>query len=137
MGKTLTPKSEQKKTLVAQGFQFSGPIPHPSILNQYDPETRKILVDMAHQQSQHRQFIERTDIVSNVGNEKAGMIISAIITLSMMISGVFLLVNNKPTVGFLAFFAPALFVGGNYVYQKYEEDKIQKSNQVTSDHPTA
>jgi uncharacterized membrane protein len=129
MSKNPLPKESHKlreRELVAQSYQFSGPIPPPGLLNQYDVNTRRVIVDMASKQSQHRQAIEKAVIKNNVQNEKVGMWISATITMLMMLCGTTLLLFDKPIVGFLAVFAPACFVAGNYVYHKYQEKKVKE-----------
>lgn len=128
MAKSLTPSEPKKRRnssqLVAQSF--SGPLPPPSLLNQYDEDTRKTIVDMAYQQSTHRQFLEKSVVSSNITNEKIGMFIATGITLFMIGGGIYLLMNDKNGIGFTLIFGPSLFQAGNYIYNKYQEHKIEK-----------
>lgn len=57
------------------------------------------------------------------------MIFALIITVSMMVAGVLLLLNDKSVVGFLTIFTPAVFQGGNYIYNKRQENKIKKKEE--------
>lgn len=50
--------SDKRNLVVSRRFEYSGPIPPPALLNQYDAYTRKIIIAMAHRQSLHRQSIE-------------------------------------------------------------------------------
>lgn len=127
MSKSLSnsPKSSQSE-IVRHQVEFSGPLPPPSVLNKYDPEARKVIVDMADRQSRHRHMIERAVVLNGVRNERDGMLISATLIMFMMILGTILLLNDKPTTGFLTLFAPAVLAAGNFMYQKYREVQRQK-----------
>ncbi len=78
---------------------------------------------MAENQSNHRQKLESLVINSNIRHEELGMWFAFIITMAVMGSGIYLLMNNKQVIGFIAFFAPAVFQAGNYIYNKYAEHK--------------
>ena len=132
MGKVLTASSLQEKErdrLVAQSF--SGPLPPPSILQQYDPATRKVIVGMAYKQSVHRQFLEKSVIASNISNEQTGMWISACITIFMVGGGIYLLMNDKDGVGFTMIFGMSLFQAGNYIYNRYQEKQVSKTRKYS------
>ena len=132
MVKALTARSSQEKErarLVARGF--SGPLPHPSILQQYDLATRKVIVDMAYKQSVHRQFLEKSVVTSNIANEQTGMWISACITIFMIGGGIYLLMHDKDGVGFTLIFGMSLFQAGNYIYNKYQEKQVGKTRKYS------
>lgn len=122
-----TPDGSQIQRVEA--YQFIGPLPPPELLNQYDVSTRRAIVSMAKKQSSHRHQLENTVIKSNTRNEFLGMIFALIITVSMMVAGVLLLLNDKSVVGFLTIFTPAVFQGGNYIYNKRQENKIKKKEE--------
>src|SRR3989344_260211 len=104
MPKNLTAKvvTKSETPTVVQKYRASGPLPHPALLNQYDAETRKVIVEMAYRQSRHRQSLEKTIIQNNVDGEKKGMWISTAITVLMIACGTVLILNNKEVSGFLA-----------------------------------
>lgn len=118
-------KKQQTARYIAQSF--SGPLPPPTLLNQYDETTRKIIVSMAYKQSTHRQFLEKSVITSNIQNEKTGMWISAFLTVFMIGTGVYLLMNDKNGIGFAFVFGTSIFQVGNYVYNKYQEKKVKEN----------
>ncbi len=133
MGKKLPPSpvkkvtaSDEKKALLTRSFQYSGPIPHPSLLNAYDVETRRIIVSMAQKQSQHRQYIEASVISSNIANERIGMYVATFITLFMIGGGIYLLMNDKSVVGFFLIFGPSIFQAGNYIYNRKKENEVKE-----------
>lgn len=84
---------------------------------------------MAENQSNHRQKIEALVINSNIRHEELGMWFAFIITMAVMGSGIYLLMHNKQVIGFIAFFAPAVFQAGNYIYNKYAEHKHATNKQ--------
>lgn len=126
MSKQLTPRvlPQSESHIVAQAF--SGPLPPPTILNQYDEQTRHTIVKMADRQSLHRQSLERALLNSNITNEHTGMWIAAVLTAFMLICGVYLLINDKNAVGFLLVFGPAIFHVGNYIYFRRQESQEKK-----------
>lgn len=127
-------KTDDSQSLIGQSYHYSGPIPHPALLNQYDPKTRKIIVAMAAKQSYHRQSIEASVIASNIWNERAGMLIAAFLTVLMLGSGMYLLMHDKDAVGFLLIFGPSLFHAGNYIYNKRQEQETREK-QPSPDEP--
>lgn len=114
----------QKKEIVQEIYTYSGPLPHPNLLNQYDQKTRANIVKIALKQSSHRQSIESQIIKSSTRNEFCGMIFSFLLTALMMSVGGFLVFHNKSIVGFLTIFAPAVFQAKNYYDQKKKEQEL-------------
>ncbi len=129
--------SGKKNAVVSRRFEYSGPIPPPALLNQYDSESRKIIIAMAYKQSLHRQTIETSIISSNIVNEKTGMLIAALLTFLMLLSGVYLLMNNKDAVGFLLIFGPSLFHAGNYLYNKKQEDELKTQSPTETENESS
>lgn len=117
----------QDKKIVSEYYRYSGPLPHPNLLNQFDKKTRDKIVGMAVDQSSHRQSIERTVIQSNSRNELLGMIASLFLTLIMILAGAFLVYSDKQVVGVFTIFAPAIFQAKNYYDQKNSEKKASQS----------
>ena len=123
------PATKESSALTTRREQFVGPLPHPDLLKKYEevsPGVVKILIELAKEQAKHRQELEKKIITANITNEKVGMYLAFTITIAAMGSGIYLLMNNKETIGFIAFFAPALFQAGNYVYTRYYHQKQRK-----------
>jgi uncharacterized membrane protein len=119
------PTPATNKAMVTQSYLFSGPVPHPTLLNKYDEKAREIILTMADRQSRHRQQIERTVITAQVSQDKLGMMIAAGLTVLLFLGGMFLLMNDKDAVGFLMIFGPVLFHAGNYLYLRSTESSAQ------------
>ncbi|MBU0978950.1 MAG: hypothetical protein ABIJ03_04080 [Patescibacteria group bacterium] len=124
----LADSGAEKKLIRQEVYQYSGPLPHPKLLQEFDEKTREKIVLMAVKQSIHRQSIEKTVIDSNKRNEFFGMIFSFLITVFMMLVGGLLIHENKNVIGFLTIFAPAIFHAKNYMDQKKEEKNFTKSD---------
>lgn len=64
---------------------FSGPLPHPEILRQFEmvsPGAAERIIKMAEEQSKHRRELEKTVIVSDVARSKWGQILGFVIAMS-------------------------------------------------------
>ena len=110
---------------------FVGPLPHPEILGRYEqisPGAAKRIISMAEKQSHHRQSLEAKLVDSNISNEKTGMWLAFLVTIALILIGAILLMNNKNAIGLVTIFVPCLFQAGNYVYQKYAEEKTSKES---------
>ena len=125
--KSVTPRNKKAKLRkVTTTLQFSGPLPPPNVLIKYEEATSGAadrIISMAEKQAQHRQTLEEKVVNSNIHNERLGMYFAFILTVSIMLLGAYLLMNDKQVEGFIALFAPAIFQAGNYIYNKYEEHK--------------
>jgi uncharacterized membrane protein len=111
--------------LVTREF-FEGPIPHPTILRQYEQifsGAAERILSMAEKQSQHRQKIESDIVNSDIANERRGMNYSLFITLGLMLIGAFLIYLNHDVAGYLSLFGPSVFHAGNYIYKKLSEGR--------------
>jgi uncharacterized membrane protein len=89
--------SKKKKSLSKQGAalsvtrqSFSGPIPPPQILAQYDqivPGAAERILKMAETQEVHRHGIEKKVIDSGISNSQRGMIFGFLIGMTAIVSG--------------------------------------------------
>jgi uncharacterized membrane protein len=86
------PEKEVKKlALQAVGESFSGPLPPPNILAQYDqivPGAGERIISMAENQASHRQDIEKKVIESDIKHAGRGLHYGLIIGLVSVIGGV-------------------------------------------------
>jgi hypothetical protein len=71
----------------------------------------------------HRQKIEGKVIDSNIDAGRYGMRYAFWITVIMVVVGAILLLFNKSIVGLIAMFGPTAFQGGNFIFQKWQENK--------------
>ena len=105
---------------------YRGPIPPADELIKYEQACRGAadrIIAMAESQSKHRQELETKVVGGNVQREKIGMWLAFILTVLLILIGTYLIIINKPVIGFIAIFAPCLFQASNYVYIKYKENQ--------------
>jgi len=118
-------------TMVAAASRFSGPLPPPQLLKGYEEicsGAANRIIKMAESQSKHRQTLEKSVITSNIENEKIGMWMTFSLTILLMGFGIYLLINDKNIIAFLAIFGPVIFHAGNYVYNKKREEKVPEKS---------
>ena len=131
--KQKTTQKITKGALVAIREYFAGPLPHPNILGKYEQIQKGAanrIIKMAEKQSSHRQDIEKKVIQSNVWNERIGMVFAFIITLSIVVGGVFLIYSDKEGYGFATIVgAFALHFYNFYKSQKKEEKVKEKARE--------
>jgi len=72
-----SPQPQSKHvTVQTRAESFSGPLPPPVVLKQYDeivPGAAERILSMAESQSQHRQQLERSVIESDIKNSRLGL----------------------------------------------------------------
>jgi len=111
--------------------RFEGPIPHPIILEGYErvlPGAADRILTMAENQAQHRQQMESSVVQSNITHERVGMNYAFILTLLLMGTGFYLIINDKDTAGYFAIFGPVVFSAASYVYSKFREREVSKKD---------
>ncbi|WP_438467792.1 DUF2335 domain-containing protein [Streptococcus pluranimalium] len=81
-----------------QSINYSGPIPHPELLKQFndviDDGANRIMT-MAENQATHRQKLELKMVNANNRDSLLGVIFGGLIGLSSVGGGIFLIYNNK------------------------------------------
>lgn len=80
------------QVIVSQQTQFSGPIPHPDVLREYDkiiPGAAERIVAMAEREQEHRHAIETKANNASWSIAKWGQIIAFILVLLLLCAGVF------------------------------------------------
>ncbi|MFA4890031.1 MAG: DUF2335 domain-containing protein [Candidatus Paceibacterota bacterium] len=119
--------------VVRQQMTFSGPLPPPYVLKGYDdivPGAAKIIIDMAENQSAHRQELEKKVINSDISNSKLGLFFGFAIGLVGIISGTFLVYSGHTPTGFVISFGTIASLVGVFVYgsrgrRREREDKMK------------
>lgn len=105
--------------LISQSVSFSGPLPHPDVLKRYDeiyPGAAKIIIEMAKDQSEHRQELEKSVIASDIKNSRLGLYFGFLIGMTGIIMGAVIIFFGQALVG--SFLSTAFLVGlvSTFVY---------------------
>jgi uncharacterized membrane protein len=113
-------------------YTYSGPLPHPEILEHYDrivPGGAERIFAQFESQSLHRQRIEYRVIRSNSFVQIFGAISALILGLAAIGGGLFLVYKGKSIEGFGAFFTGLASLVGVYIYGKVSQSSERKSKQ--------
>lgn len=114
--------------------QFSGPLPPPVILEQYNkvvPGAAERILKMAEEQSAHRRSLEQKVISSDVLNAKLGMVFGFIIGLVAILAGVYIVVIDKNNQGYFLSLGTIVALVGVFVYGRRKKEKrlAEKKNE--------
>lgn len=131
-------KSSAKKPVVRSRISatYRGPIPTANELQKYEnasPGAADRIIKMAEEQAKHRQNLEKQVVQSNVVNERLGMYFAFFLTVFMVSVGTYLIMKDKPVVGFFTLFIPSIFQAGNYAYTKYREHRESEEQKETGE----
>ena len=115
--------NDKKKMLLAGSISFSGPLPHPSILEGYEKVhsgAADRIIQMAEDQSSHRKKMEEKIINSNVFDSRMGLVFGFLIALALIFGGVFLVYNNH-SLGYTLTFGTPVGLVGLFIYNKRQK----------------
>lgn len=126
-------RAEQTQTLAA----FSGPLPPPEILKQYDEVfagCAERIVVMAERQSTHRQSLETTVIKGGSRNETLGLIGAAVLGITAIICGYLLVEHGKDAQGFSVILGTIGTLAGIFIWGRHRQEKERKEKLKRADH---
>jgi uncharacterized membrane protein len=110
--------------------QFSGPLPPPAILEQYNnvvPGAAERILKMAEEQSNHRRSLEQKVISSDVDNARLGMVFGFIIGLVAILAGVYIVIIDKNNQGYFLSLGAIVALVGVFVYgRKKKEQRLEE-----------
>lgn len=115
---------------------WSGPLPPPVILAQYDeilPGLANRLVTMVELQAGHRREQESKVIQSDVNQSFYGLIAGVVVCAIFAIAGVIALVLNQPWAAGAAFAVPTATLVSVFVYSKnLRKEELKEKSQITN-----
>jgi len=126
-------RRELLTTLVGQ--YFSGPLPPPELLRQYDeivPGFAQTIVDQFVAQGDHRRELEKTVIFSDVTRANWGLIAGFTLALIGVVGSIYIMSTGKTTAGLTAFIvslAP-LVVAFLEATRRRRKERLEKAIQV-------
>jgi uncharacterized membrane protein len=113
-------------------YSYSGPLPHPEILEHYDrivPGGAERIFAQFESQSLHRQKIEASVVRSNSFVQIFGAISALLLGAVAIGGGLYLVYLGKSLEGFGAFFTGLSSLVGVYVYGKISQTAERKAKQ--------
>lgn len=116
------------------GVQYSGPIPPPAMLGEYDkivPGAADRMLKMAELQEAHRHSLEKAHVHGNLISQYVGQVSGLLIGLAGIGSGTFLLYSGRSLEGFGAMFGPlaglaAVFLIGRWRQERERREKLER-----------
>jgi uncharacterized membrane protein len=124
-------------TITHQAVSFSGPLPHPTLLAQYNdviPNGAERIMAMAERQSIHRESLEAQVVAGNVNSQAKGSLYAFIICLVTIIGGFVLIGLGKSVIGVSAIIGSLATLAGVFIISKREQTKerVQKQDAIMS-----
>jgi uncharacterized membrane protein len=115
--------------IVREERRFSGPLPPPEILIEYNkvfPGCGKDIVEMAKREQSHRHSLEDRQLAleeyrirSGVRHVTTGQMIGGILALALVLGSIYLLANDKSTAGLTVLGSVVVAFGGAFIYDRY------------------
>ena len=94
---------KEVRAVVSQVIQeFSGPLPPPNVLKQYDiicPGAAERILSMAERQSEHRQNIENKMIKSEARDSFLGVVFAFLLGMSCLVVAAIIVINVPESAG--------------------------------------
>lgn len=131
--------ASKSNEIITQTFSYSGPIPPPQALQQYEhifPGAAERILKMAENQAAHRQALENKLVDSNIGNSRRGQYFGLIIGMTGLIATViFALLGHTILAGAIGTIdlvsLVAIFVYGSELKKRDQAQKEAKNKQAS------
>lgn len=129
---TPVPSGSNSISTVTQSVSFSGPLPPPGLLAQYNdviPNGAERLMVMAEKQSAHRESLEAKVVAGNVASQARGSHYAFIICLVTIIGGFVLIGMGKNIYGISAVIGSLATLAAVFVVAKRDQrkERVEKS----------
>jgi uncharacterized membrane protein len=128
------PNTQVTVTAQAQLSQYSGPIPDAESLARYAeviPDAPERILKMAENQAEHRQWLEKRVITSDIRRADAGLICAFIITMTIVIFGGYIALYSNPLYGTIFTGLGLAGLAGTFIYgtQARREERLRRDTQ--------
>lgn len=127
-------KPPERRVRAAAVGIFSGPLPPPEILARYDeivPGAADRILVMAEKQADHRRYLERRVIDSDMTRSAQGLILGFVLVLVLGLGGIGLMAAGQSVNGLVALLGTLVTMAGIFVYahesRKRERQERSKS----------
>jgi len=130
-----TRSSNAAISAVTQSISFSGPLPPPGLLKQYNdviPNGAERIMAMAERQSAHREALEDKVVTGNLASQARGSHYAFLICLVSIVGGFVLIGMGKSIVGVSAVIGSLATLTSVFLLAKREQrrDRMEKSATV-------
>lgn len=116
-------------------MSFSGPIPPPDVLNQFDEETRRTIVQMAVDDQKHVHMMNQTGLQGSINKDRRGQMCGVTIAVVGLIAAVLIaphsavaagLIGTLDLFGMVALFVAPRVLEGRQKKREQEEERSKK-----------
>jgi uncharacterized membrane protein len=125
---------QPQQTIVAEAHIFKGPIPHPSLLAQYNdviPDAASRILGMAEREQEHRHTMEKHLLESSEKRAKSGLRFGFILALGLSVGAIYLLSIGQSVEGLATIFGTIATVAGAFIYVQ----RTRQPQQAKTDKP--
>jgi uncharacterized membrane protein len=114
---------------------FSGPIPNPSLLKEYEsilPGIAERIFTMAEKQSEHRQSLERIVIGGDSKRADKGLYCGVVVAIGGLIAATILGLNNQVILAGIIGGTPLVGLVGTFIYgtERRRSERESKANKM-------
>jgi uncharacterized membrane protein len=131
-GRPHSQVSVQKQSQSLSIQRHQGPLPHPSILQEYDnivPGAAERIICMAEGQAKHRQELERAVIKSDIEDSKRGLYLGFIIGVVAIIAGTACILQGQTIAGGVMGGSAVPGLAAVFVYGSQQRRKERETKQ--------
>ena len=125
MSQNQNNKPQHNNVVMQKAEMFSGPVPHPEIIEKYEkiyPGAAKIIFDQWEGQTKHRQNLERAVIETDNRKSMLGVVFGFIIVLIAIVAGVYTAIKGHPLFGSGLSVAGLALLVSAFITSKKKED---------------
>ena len=118
----LQKQNDEGQIAVFQKQEFSGPVPHPEIVEKYEkilPGAAKNIFENWNKQVEHRQHLEKEVINSDIKKSKIGLFLGFIIVMTAIVGGIITALQGQLLFGGGITFTGLAFIVIAFVTNKF------------------
>ena len=116
----------QEELLVARAELFTGPLPHPDHLAEYERTqtgAANRIIRMAEEEAEHRRRLESLVVESNVKMEGRGQVLGFIIAMTALIGGIYIMALGESLWGAAMAIAAVTGLSGLFIWTRREKKR--------------
>ncbi len=114
---------------------FSGPIPPPSLLGQYDPDVQRIIVNESVEHRLHRTTLENRGQQMYFAREILGLLFGFILALIMIVGSIQSVQSGFGVEGLIGIGGAVTGIAGTFLFADHKKRSDRKERQALQDPP--